>query len=148
MLAWASSWWSTDTFTGPARNAPNKGRNIKELFDQKPKHVIIVTAKQITDIRKNLKKTVTNAERPKTQKPPVMAELDTVFEQGNINYFEMLRKRREMKKLLQSSINTDESRNEITISEVESNEVTIAKTDSGEINENEINVEVEEFQNM
>lgn len=107
MFGWVTSWWSAGSFTGPARNAPNDGKNIKELFDQRPKQVMILTQEQVVTIRKNLRKTQTNATPPLSQKPPIMAELDTVFGQGNDSYFDMVRKRRELAKLNAKSSVTD-----------------------------------------
>lgn len=108
MFGWVTSWWSAGSFTGPARNAPNDGKNIKELFDQRPKQVMILTQEQVVTIRMNLRKTRTNATPPLSQKPPIMAELDTVFGQGNDSYFDMVRKRREVAKLNEKcSVTTD-----------------------------------------
>jgi hypothetical protein len=113
MFGWVTSWWSTGSFTGPARNAPNDGKNIKAIFDQRPKQVMVVTEEEIGTIRKGLKKTQINAMPPKSQKPPIMAELDNVFGQGNMSYFEMLRKRRESAKNCSTNITEDNSEQSI-----------------------------------
>ena len=99
MISWVTSWWTSGAFSGPARNAPNEGKNIKAFFDQRPRQVIVVTDVEIQNIRKCLKKAQTNTSPPKSHKPPIMKELDTVFEQGQVGYFETVRKRREEAKM-------------------------------------------------
>lgn len=102
MLDWVTSWWSTDTFTGPARNAPNDGKEIKTLLDQCPEQVLMVTETEIHEVRKNLRKTQINSMPRILHEPPIIVELNSVFRQGNANYFEMIRKCRRNNK-----INTD-----------------------------------------
>jgi len=79
---------------GPARNAPNDGKDIKTLFIQQPKRFIVLTTSEINVIRQGLRKTVINQYPPKLRKKPIIAELDSVFEQGNYTYFDSLRTRR------------------------------------------------------
>jgi hypothetical protein len=59
MFSWISSWWSTSAISGPARNAPNEGKNIKEIISQKPAEVSILTQEEIIAVKNNLRKTVT-----------------------------------------------------------------------------------------
>lgn len=96
MLSWVTSWWSSGTFTGPARNAPNNGVDIKKFFDQRPKQVITVTSVEIQTTLKGLKKAETNAVPPASNKPPIMKEFDSVFDQGYKEYFVVLKKQREI----------------------------------------------------
>lgn len=90
MFSWVTNWWSSESFTGPARNAPNQGINIKYLFDQRPKQVIVVTDDQIKSIMAGLKKIEPNSTPPESQDTPIMKELDDVFKRGNKNFFESL----------------------------------------------------------
>lgn len=91
MLAWVSSLWLSEGFSGAARNAPNNGINIKTLFDQRPKQVMTVSEEEVRETLKSLKKTVINAVPPLSQKPPIMAEFDEVFTMGHKEYFERKR---------------------------------------------------------
>ncbi|MEM2986597.1 MAG: hypothetical protein QXV60_00650 [Nitrososphaerota archaeon] len=86
MLSWLSNWWSAGTFSGPARNAPNQGKNIKSLFDQRPKHVIIVSDTEIKKALSNLKKTEVN-QNSKDYENPLFKELYKIFEKGYKEYF-------------------------------------------------------------
>lgn len=95
MLSWIASWWSSGTFTGPARNAPNEGKDIKALFDQKPSHVVVLTDVEIQTVQKGLKKIQTNATPPKIYKSPILQQIEDVAEQGHTKYFENIKKRRE-----------------------------------------------------
>lgn len=57
MFSWITSWWSSSAISGPARNAPNEGKNIKEIIDQKPAEVSILTQEEIIAVKNNLRKT-------------------------------------------------------------------------------------------
>ena len=93
MLDWVGSWWSAGSFTGPARNAPNDGINIKKLFDQRPKQVISLTEAEVKQELKKLRPTKINAVPPLSHKPPIMQEFEDVFANGYKNYFESRKKR-------------------------------------------------------
>ena len=93
MLGWVGSWWSVGSFTGPARNAPNDGINIKKLFDQRPKQVITLSEAEVKQELKKLRPTKINAVPPLTHKPPIMQEFEDVFANGYKNYFEARKKR-------------------------------------------------------
>ncbi|CAH6420357.1 Hypothetical protein HVR_LOCUS1172 [uncultured virus] len=87
MLAWVSSLWLSGSFTGPARNAPNNGIDIKKLFDQRPTQVITVSEEVVKTTLKGLRKTVTNAVPPLSNKPPLMKEFEDVFSTGYKDFF-------------------------------------------------------------
>ena len=95
MLSWVTSLWSSGSFTGPARNAPNNGVDIKKLFDQRPKQVIAVSNVQIQTTLKGLKKTETNSVPPISDKPEIMKEFDCVFDHGYREYFIFLKNQRD-----------------------------------------------------
>jgi hypothetical protein len=98
MLEWITSWWwSAGTFTGPARNAPNEGKNIKEIIDQKPEQINMLTSSELQNVRQRLRKTETNGPKPNLNKSPatVLEELGNIFEKSPNNYFELIRKKRE-----------------------------------------------------
>lgn len=111
MLGWISSWWSIDV-SGPARNAPNGGKGIKQLFEQRPQQVMIVGEDVIQETLRGLRKTIINERPPLSQKPAIMQELDSVFSQGARNFFEARR-------LQRKTIQLDEDKP--VISEVEDN---------------------------
>ena len=115
----------SETFTGAARNAPNNGKNVKELLDQRTPQFPIITQKQVLDIKNNLKKTLSNAVPPLVQKPSIMVELDSVFGCGNAAYFEIIRKRRQEAKLHTSQTNNTKL---ISVPKVTSNTAAIEFT--------------------
>lgn len=94
MLGWVSSWWSVGSFTGPARNAPNNGIDIKKLFDQRPTQVILLSETEVKQELKKLRPTKTNAVPPLSTKPPLMQEFDDVFNKGYKDYFEARKNKR------------------------------------------------------
>lgn len=79
MLSWLFGY---TFFSGPARNAPNEGVNIKEL-----KNNNIVSEEVIVTTLHNLKKVEINKERPAFFRSPLLRELDDVFSKGNNEYF-------------------------------------------------------------
>jgi len=87
MFNWISCFWSDGSFTGPARNAPNNGIDIKKIFDQRPLQVICVSESQIKTELSKLRKTTINAIPPLLHQPPIMKEFDNVFSQGYKQYF-------------------------------------------------------------
>lgn len=102
MFSWVTSFWSKTHVSGPARNAPNNGENIKTIIDNKPPTVVSVTQKEIENTIKNLRKTVIN-EPYKSAPSSLELELASVFELGNSNYFELMRIKR--KNLIEANIN-------------------------------------------
>ena len=97
MLSWVTTWWSAGSFTGPARNAPNNGIDIKKLFDQRPTQVMTLTQAEVIKEREKLRPTKINAIPPISNRPPIMQEFDDVFTQGYKEYFEFLRKKRQVR---------------------------------------------------
>ena len=87
-----------ESFTGPARNAPAGGINIKVVFQQSPQ-VIVVTEDDIKKAIGGLRKTSINAQPPLREESPIERESKTIFATGNDKYFESVRKRREAAKL-------------------------------------------------
>lgn len=80
------------TTTGPARNIPFTGINIKSFFDQKPKQVIIVGSDEIQHTLSQLRKTIVNKDRPIFAKSALMQDFDRVFENGYKTYLNRLPK--------------------------------------------------------
>lgn len=97
MLSWFTSFWTDELSSGPARNAPNNGFNIKEIFDQRPKQVITLSAEEVQEKLRSLKPTVINANPPVSNKPPLMKEFDDVFTSGYKEFLEAQRKKRSEK---------------------------------------------------
>lgn len=111
MFTWLypSSWWSTpsttDTdnkhtipeaplltsFPGPARNAPNNGKDIKTTIKQFNKQIIVLTDSDLVNIKQKLRKTVINENPPSFHKRPLLIELDTVFDKGGIKHINKLK---------------------------------------------------------
>ena len=83
------------THNAPARNAPNGGKNIKALIDQKPTHITLITDVEIKKVLNTLRKTEHIVFPPLPQQPSVLLELNNVFGNGKDRYFELVRKRRE-----------------------------------------------------
>ena len=117
---WVSSWWSVGSFTGPARNAPNNGIDIKKLFDQRPKQVILLSADEVKQELKKLRPTKINAIPPISNRPPIMQEFDNVFNQGYKQFFEARKQRIIEAKasktvivaIISTSLDEDETRSE------------------------------------
>jgi hypothetical protein len=80
MLTWVASFF-TGAFAGPARNAPNGGKNIKALIKENPP-ALTPSDKDIQHVKSVLKPTVVNAERPVVRKMPLLEEFDNVFDKG------------------------------------------------------------------
>ena len=95
MFTWFSSFWTSNDFGGPARNAPNNGFGIKGLLEQRPQHVILVSASEISAHKSKLRPTIINGIPPLSSKPPLLKEFDGVFDEGYKNYFAKLRQKRE-----------------------------------------------------
>jgi hypothetical protein len=85
-----------ERFSGPARNAPNDGLNIKLQFEQLPQ-MIIVSDGDLKKAINNLRKTKVNANPATFNEVPIHSELKSVFTKGTNDYFESIRKRRESK---------------------------------------------------
>lgn len=97
ILGWFSSLWTSEYFTGPARNAPNQGRNIKALFDQRPKQVINVSQEQIQSIKSSLKPTIINEIPPIKNPNPTIKELNNVYDIGPSEFLAQIRAKRQQK---------------------------------------------------
>jgi len=87
-----------DEFTGPARNAPNNGKNIKVVFETRSSHMIIITESDIKNVLSGLRKTKINENPPATELKPLEKELRGVFECGNQKYFDSIRMKRQNNK--------------------------------------------------
>jgi len=92
-FGWITSFWQTDSFTGPARNAPNNGIDIKKIFDQRPTQVMTLSQSEVQEELKKLRPTKINAVPPLSHKPPIMKEFDDVFKDGYKAFFEARRKK-------------------------------------------------------
>jgi|SRR5437016_579699 len=105
MLSWITSWWVTSpsstegSFTGPARNAPNNGENIKQLLEEKPQmmNLTIITNIEIQNARQRLKSPVSHNVPDKPRPLTVLQQLAEIHERGSTNYFESIKKRRHEK---------------------------------------------------
>lgn len=93
MLSWITSWWST-SFSGPARNAPDGGKNIKVVLAQKPIHIKTITSDQLLERISVLKPTIINSNPPISNKSPMMKEIDLVNAEGYKIFFIKLREKK------------------------------------------------------
>ena len=92
MFSWLSTFLpSSDIIYGPGRNAPDGGKNIRQVLDQRATQVMSVPPEVIIEIKSTLRKTIINSRPPLSTKPPIMKEFDDVFTLGHKNYFEKLR---------------------------------------------------------
>ena len=127
-MNWLSSWFTNSEFSGPARNAPNNGINIKNLLNACPQKMVAVTEVELTQTITKLRKTKTNAIPPLSEKPKIMQEFDQVFENGYKAYFESLKQSRKTKTPLQTeqtleSLKTEKSLESLnTVESLESEE--------------------------
>lgn len=87
-----------DNFTGPARNAPNEGINIKTVLQQQLSQVIVVSGDDLSKVINRLRKTKINANPPPSHEVPIHQELKNIFEGGKSLYFESIRKKRDTPK--------------------------------------------------
>lgn len=87
MLHWIVDWFYT-TYSGPARNAPNAGHDIKKFIESKPPEITLISPDDINKVIQNLNK-IPEIEKP-TSFPgsPLMTEFNNVFNIGYKNYFE------------------------------------------------------------
>lgn len=130
LLDWVSSLWlSSGSFTGPARNAPNNGIDIKKLFDQRPTQVITLTQEQVQIELKKLRPTKTNAIPPISHKPPIMQEFDDVFNQGYKNYFEILRNKRMANTSLKLEQEVESENIPVTVTTINDDEKSVLDAD-------------------
>ena len=95
MFAWVTNWLYT-VYSGPARNAPNNGVNIKKFIEEKPPEIKTITQEDIVEALDHLKP-VQQIQKPVVYSSPLMEEFNTVFNLGYKEYFE---KRKSSKKLL------------------------------------------------
>lgn len=123
MFDWIRDWWYGDNKTvnlsHAARNAPNEGIGIKELIDNKPADIKIITANELVTAKSQLKEPVhiilsheeilmqRNRLRKTVSEPIIsssgprtlMTEINEIMQSGNRAYFDNLRKRKEKKDL-------------------------------------------------
>lgn len=127
MYAWITSWFVTNSvetnkqeesnkteipvapelpaklqFSGPARNAPNDGKNIKKAFDINAKQIVVVSLDQITMTIANLRKVNTEKDKvapikPLHKVPSIRKEFDEVCNKGVKTFFETLKERNSQK---------------------------------------------------
>ncbi len=90
MISWITDWLYT-VYSGPARNAPNNGVNIKKYIDEKPPDVKTITSEDVKEALNNLKP-ISATEKPMIYTSPLMNEFNTVFTMGYKNYFEQKKK--------------------------------------------------------
>ncbi len=90
MFAWITEWFYTvysGPVSGPARNAPNNGVNIKKYIEEKPPEVKIITDDEVQQALENLKP-IPIVDKPVNYTSPLMAEFNNVFAMGYKTYFE------------------------------------------------------------
>lgn len=87
MFAWLSSWFYSPVYSGPARNAPNAGIDIKKFIENKAPEVSIISEKDIIDTKNKLTPTEIH-DKPSFYVSPLMSELNDVFEGGYKEFFE------------------------------------------------------------
>jgi|SRR6516162_5034219 hypothetical protein len=54
MLSWFTNYFYT-WYSGPARNAPNDGINIKKFIESKPADIKLIAVHDLTDVKNKLK---------------------------------------------------------------------------------------------
>ena len=114
MISWISDWIYTIIYSGPARNAPNDGKNIKQILEQKPPDINAITANDLLYLKEKLKKVeevpkkedyymkplakdlklaktklnkvTTNDLRAPFYTSPLLNEFNTVFNMGYMQY--------------------------------------------------------------
>lgn len=80
--------WLYSTYSGPARNAPNSGHDIKKFIENKPPEVTLISSDDINNVIKKLNK-VPEIEKPTSfPSSPLMTEFHNVFNMGYKNFFE------------------------------------------------------------
>ncbi len=93
-MAWIiNALWTTPTFAGPARNAPDGGNNVKKLLETAPPTCGLLSPEIVQETRASLKKITPNPPFV-SPKPPLLADFDQVFALGVESYFEQFKQRR------------------------------------------------------
>lgn len=87
MLSWLSSWFYSPVLSGPARNAPCAGIDIKKFIETKAPEMTFISQSDIVNAKKSLVHVEQHA-TPTVYTSPLMAEFNNVFEMGYKNYFE------------------------------------------------------------
>lgn len=87
MFAWLASWFYDPVYSGPARNAPNAGIDIKKFIENKSPEINLISEKDIIEVKNKLIPTELQ-EKPSHYVSPLMNELNNVFNSGYKNYFE------------------------------------------------------------
>lgn len=85
----------------PARNAPNNGKNIRNLIEHKPVHITLISEAEIKKALSNLKQPVIVTHPPLPQRPTLLSELNELFlnTKDSRNPIEVVRERRQHTKV-------------------------------------------------
>jgi hypothetical protein len=119
MISWITSFIYNTIYSGPARNAPNDGINIKKYIDEKPPEVKLISGDDLIQIKQQLKKVeeqpiktmsffsisqkdllqaksklnkVNQKHTIEDNQSPLQREFNAVFQIGYKNYFEQKKK--------------------------------------------------------
>lgn len=91
MFSWITEWfytvYSSPTITGPARNAPNNGLDIKKYIEEKPPDIKMITSDDVKEQLEKLKPVVHN-EKASVYTSPLITEFNEVFNVGYKEYFQ------------------------------------------------------------
>ncbi len=91
MFSWITEWfytvYSSPTITGPARNAPNNGLDIKKYIEEKPPDVKMITSDDVKGQLGKLKPVVP-IEKANVYTSPLITEFNQVFDLGYKTYFQ------------------------------------------------------------
>lgn len=96
MIAWLSSWFYSPVISGPARNAPCAGIDIKKFIEAKAPEMTFITESDIVNAKKSLVH-VEQKQTSVTYTSPLMAEFNSVFEMGYKNYLERKKSKSDIK---------------------------------------------------
>lgn len=88
MIAWLYSWFYDPVYSGPARNAPNAGIDIKKFIENKAPEVSIISEQEILEVKNKLTPLPEIHDKPSYYVSPLMNELNGVFKSGYKEYFE------------------------------------------------------------
>lgn len=86
MFYWIVDWFY-GSYSGPARNAPNSGHDIKKFIENKPPEVTLISPEDINNVIQKLNK-VPEIEKSSFSATPLMTEFNNVFSMGYKQYFE------------------------------------------------------------
>src|SRR6186713_3136294 len=89
MFAWLQSWFYNPVYSGPARNAPNAGIDIKKFIENKAPEVSIISEQEIVEVKNKLVPIPLEIhDKPSYYVSPLMGELNGVFKSGYKDFFE------------------------------------------------------------